>query len=179
MITALIIGCEIGFWVFVAAGLAMRYVARKKRAGAILLLCTPVVDLILLAATAMDLQSGASATIMHGIAAVYIGASVAFGHRMIRWADVRFAHWFANGPAPEKLYGKQHARHERQGWLLHLIGWGIGCAILYGMITWIGDDSDTEKLEQVIRTWSLVLGIDFLISFSYTLFPRKAKSASF
>lgn len=176
MITALIIACEIAFWVFVVAGLTMRYVYRKKRAGAILLLCTPVVDLLLLIATAVDLSRGAEASVFHGIAAVYIGVSVAFGHRMIRWADVRFAHRFAGGPAPEKLYGARHARHERTGWLLHLLGWGIGCAILYGMIRWVGDASDTEPLLGIIRIWSLVLGIDFLISFSYTLFPRKEKA---
>jgi len=34
------------------------------------------------------------------LAAVYLGVSVAFGHAMVRWADVRVAHRFAGGPAP-------------------------------------------------------------------------------
>ena len=36
----------------------------------------------------------------HGLAAAYLGFSVAFGHSMVRWADQRFAHRFAGGPPP-------------------------------------------------------------------------------
>jgi len=177
MITAFIIGCEIGFWVFVIAGLFCRYILKRKKLGAGLLLMTPVVDLALLIATLLDLRSGAVATMAHGIAAIYIGASIAYGHRMIRWADERFAYRFANGPAPMKKpkHGAAHARHERIGWLLHLLAWLIGCGILYGIIFLVDDPSRTESLFNVVRGWSIVLGIDFLISFSYTLFPRGSK----
>ncbi|MFF3223094.1 hypothetical protein ACFYV7_09880 [Nocardia suismassiliense] len=34
---------------------------------------------------------------------MYRGVSVAFGPAIVRWADVRFAHRFAGGPAPVKL----------------------------------------------------------------------------
>lgn len=178
MVVAFIIGCEIGFWLFVAAGLVCRYLLRMRRLGALLLFCTPLVDLALLLATVADLRSGATASFTHGLAAIYIGASVAFGHRMIRWADERFAHRFAGGPppAPKPRYGVEHARRERQMWFLHMVGWAIGCLLLYGMIAVTGDSSRTEALLGTIRTWSAVLGIDFLYSFSYTLWPRKAKS---
>ncbi|MFI2333151.1 hypothetical protein ACH474_07130 [Nocardia rhamnosiphila] len=36
------------------------------------------------------------------LAAIYLGASVAFGPALVRWADIRFAHRFAGGPAPVK-----------------------------------------------------------------------------
>lgn len=180
MITAFIIACEIGFWLFVLAGLAARYLLRWKKLGAFLLICTPLIDLALLIAAAYDLRGGAEATMAHGIAAVYIGVSVAFGHRMIKWADERFAYRFAGGPAPagKPKNGKAHARHERIAWLYHLLAFAIGSAILYGMIAMTGEAARTEALLGTMRLWSLILGIDFLISFSYTLWPRKEKEAA-
>ncbi len=41
----------------------------------------------------VDLYNGATATIVHGIAAVYIGGSLAFGKSMIQWADERFRYY--------------------------------------------------------------------------------------
>ncbi|MFD0533927.1 hypothetical protein ACFQY7_09240 [Actinomadura luteofluorescens] len=61
MLLAVIAGCEIGFWVLLAAGLLARYPLRLRRTGAALLLCVPLVDLVLLAATAIDLRGGATA----------------------------------------------------------------------------------------------------------------------
>lgn len=177
MITAFIIGCEIAFWLFVLAGSFSRYILRMKKLGTWLLLCTPVVDLALLIATVIDLRSGKEATMVHGVAAIYIGVSIAFGHRMIQWADQRFAYLFANGPAPtpKPKYGAAHARYEIIGWLHHLLAWVIGCVLIYGVIWMVQDAGRTEALDKVIKLWSMALGIDFLISFSYTLFPRKSK----
>ncbi|WP_342768295.1 hypothetical protein [Cohnella lupini] len=151
-----------------------------KRAGALLLLCTPLIDLVLLAVTVIDLRGGAEASVVHGIAAIYIAVSVVYGHSMIKWADVRFAHRFAEGPAPvnPKVYGKEHASRERQGWYKHLLAWAIGCVILYGMILMVNAESRTSGLSQLIRTWSLVLGIDFLVSFTYTFWPRRHKDTA-
>lgn len=177
MILGLILSCEVAFWIFIAAGLTFRYLLKAPKTGLLLLGCTPLIDLILLAATAADLHNGAKAGFAHGLAAVYIGVSIAFGRRMIRWADIRFAHRFGGGPAPTKKprYGKAHAREELQAWLLHLFAWAVGCALLYGIVFWIRDAERTENLLKVIRLWSIVLGIDFLISCSYTLWPRTPK----
>ena len=46
MVVAAIVACEIGFWVVLAAGLLTRYVLRRPRAGAALLVCVPLVDLV-------------------------------------------------------------------------------------------------------------------------------------
>jgi hypothetical protein len=43
------------------------------------------------------------------------------------------------------------------------------------MIFFAGAPERTEPLKHIIRVWTLVLGIDFLISFSYTLWPRKSR----
>lgn len=180
MITAFIIGCEIGFWLFVLAGLFSRYVLKLKRLGSVLLLCTPLVDLVLIVATVIDLRNGATANITHGLAAVYIGVSVAYGHRMIKWADERFAHRFAGGPPPARSpkHGREHAIHEAKLWLHHLVAWALGCAVLYAMVWFVGDEQRTSALLSVVKLWTVVLGIDLLWSFSYLLWPKKDKAAS-
>lgn len=175
MILALIIGCEIAFWVFVLAGLCARYLLGWKKTGALLLMATPIVDLVLIVATIIDLKNGAIASVTHGLAAIYIGVTVAFGHRMIKWADERFAYKYGNGAKPQKKpkYGTEHARYERRGWFRHLIAWVIGSVLLYAMIVFVNDPERTKQLGALVRVWAIVLGIDFLISFSYTLWPRK------
>ena len=97
----LLIGAaEVAFWLFLAAGLVARYLLRMPRASTVLLLCVPLLDVVLIVASLADVASGSPPGPVHGLAAVYLGITVAFGHSLIRWADVRFAHRFAGGPAP-------------------------------------------------------------------------------
>ncbi|MHC0037626.1 2TM domain-containing protein [Pseudoneobacillus sp. C159] len=175
MIGWLIVACEIGFWLFVIAGLVTRYIFKQKKPGAILLWCTPIIDLLLIIATILDLRNGGEATILHGLAAYYIGMTIAFGKRMIHWADERFAYKFSDGPKPTKrvTFGVEHARMERKGWYRHLQGWAIGNGMLGIMILLVGDKSRTEALLNILFLWTVILVIDFLVSFSYTIFPKK------
>lgn len=111
----LLIGAaEVAFWVFLVAGLVARYLLRAPRASAVLLLCVPLLDVVLVVASLADVASGSPPGPVHGLAAVYLGVTVAFGHSMIRWADVRFAHRFADGPAPVRAPrgGVARMRHE-------------------------------------------------------------------
>src|SRR5215813_11115023 len=97
-----IVGGEIAFWVVLGAGLAARYLLRWRRVSTVLLIGVPLVDVVIFVATAVDLARGATADFSHGLAAAYIGFSVAFGPGLVRWADQRFAHRFAGGPPPWK-----------------------------------------------------------------------------
>ena len=117
MIVALIIACEVGFWVLLVAGLALRYLAKMPRTGAAVLLMEPLLELILLIVTAIDLKNGAAADWKHGLAAVYIGFTVAYGHYTIKWVDGHFAHRFAGGPPPVNALrpGPRQARGEAVG----------------------------------------------------------------
>ena len=179
MLPAFIIAAEIAFWVVLLSGLTARYVLQRPRLGAALLIATPLVDVVLLAATILDLRSGATATVAHALAAIYLGVSVAFGHSMVRWADVRFAHRFAGGPAPEPAprHGRSHAARERRGWLRHLLAWAIGSGLMLVGVAVVGDADRTQALLQTAGVWTLILAIDFLVSFSYTLFPRRPATA--
>jgi len=133
---------------------------------------------VLVAAT-VDLRRGGEAALPHALAAVYIGVSAAWGRRMVAWADVRFAHRFAGGPAPARRppSGREHAARERREWLRHLVAWATGTALLGLGILSVGDLDRTVALTNVIVLWTMVLAIDFAISFSYTLWPRIGRDA--
>ena len=66
----IIVACEIGFWVLLGAGLAARYLLRARLLSTALLIAVPLVDVVLLAATAIDLRRGGQAGLTHGLAAV-------------------------------------------------------------------------------------------------------------
>jgi hypothetical protein len=173
MLYGLIVAVEIGFWLVLLAGLAVRYGLRRRRAGAVLLAAAPM----LLAAGVLDLHRGATAGTQHGLAAVYIGVSVAFGPMLIRWADARFAHRFAGGPAPVRppRHGRAHAAYERAMWLRHLLAWAVGVGLL-GLAVLLVGGQRTAALRQIGTLWAVVLVVDFAISFSYTVFPRREAS---
>ncbi|TNY37500.1 hypothetical protein EIO00_07890 [Thermomonospora catenispora] len=177
MLLGVIVGCEIGFWVLLLAGLAARYLLRMRRTGAVLLVSVPLVDLVLLAATVIDLRGGATAHFTHGLAAAYIGFSVAFGHSMIRWADARFAHRFADGPPPPKppKYGMARARYEWREFGKATVAWAVSCALLLGAVALVGDAERTRELLAWTGRLTMVLGIWSLWPITYTLWPAKPK----
>lgn len=144
--TAAIVACEIGFWVFIAAGLLTRYALRKQKASTVLLALVPVVDLALLVITVIDLMNGAKPNVTHGLAAVYLGFSVVFGPSMVEWADARFAHRFAGGPRPEKLTGRAKARKEWREWGKCVLASAISAGLLLLAIAVVGDSGHVEPL---------------------------------
>jgi hypothetical protein len=180
MLVFVIVAAEVAFWLILLAGLVTRYGLRRRGLGMALLVATPLVDLVLLVVTTIDLRRGGEAAVPHALAAVYIGVSVAWGRRMISWADARFAHRFAGGPPPERppRTGPLHAARERREWLRHLVAWATGTALLGLGVLLVGDLDRTSALVSMAALWTLVLAIDFLISFSYTLWPRPPKRAN-
>ncbi|GGQ59165.1 hypothetical protein [Couchioplanes azureus] len=170
-----IIACEVGFWVLLAAGLATRYLLRRRRLSTALLWSVPLVDVALLAVAVADLRGGGEAHLAHGLAAVYLGVSVVFGHRMIRWADQRFRHRFAGGPAPARAprTGAARAARERRDWLQHLLAYAATAVVLGVFTLLVGDVERTLPLWSVMKPWGVAVIVDFVVSFSYTLFPRR------
>jgi hypothetical protein len=178
VILTVIIACEIGFWVAIVAGLAVRYLLRWPRLGAALLVCAPLLDLVLLAATAVHLRSGAEASWEHSLAALYVGFSVAYGHRLIHWADVRFAHRFADGPAPVKPYGADYARLCWGGVARTLLASAIAAAIIGLLVLLVGDADRTAPLLDTLPLLGLISGLDLLWAISYTVWPRRAPAGA-
>ncbi|MEV6597680.1 hypothetical protein AB0M36_12525 [Actinoplanes sp. NPDC051346] len=172
---AAIIACEVGFWVLLAAGLAARYLFRRRRLSTALLWSVPLVDVLLLAIAVADLRGGGEAHLAHGLSAVYLGVSVVLGHRMIRWADRHASHRFAGGPPPPRppRAGRAHAAHVRRQWLEHFGSYAAAAAILGVFTLLVGDLERTLPLWSVMRPWGVAVVIDFIISISYTFSPRR------
>ncbi|MFF5335111.1 hypothetical protein [Streptomyces sp. NPDC013181] len=175
MIVTLIVACEIAFWVVLAAGLALRYGARKPRLGAAVLLCEPVLELVLLVVTVIDLKNGAEPDWKHGLAAVYIGFTVGLGHSTITWVDARVAHRFAGGPPPVKppKYGRERAVYEWRTAARWCAAAVTALVLLQAAVWYVGGDGDVSSLRSWQRTMLWVIGINLLIAGSYTLFPKR------
>ena len=180
MLVSLIVATEIAFWVLLAAGLVARYPLRRRRLGAFLLASVPLVDLVLLVATVIDLRGGGTAGTAHGLAAAYIGFSVAFGHSLIRWADARFAHRFAGGPVPQRppRLGAARTRYEWREFGKALLAWTISTALLAAAILVVGDAERTVALEGWIVGLTTVLAVWSLWPLTYTLWPAKPSGRS-
>ncbi|MFG2487146.1 hypothetical protein ACGFSI_30880 [Streptomyces virginiae] len=175
MIVALIIACEVGFWVLLAAGLALRYLAKMPRLGAAVLLCEPLMELVLLVVTTLDLKNGAEPDWKHGLAAVYIGYTVAYGHYTIKWLDGHAAYRLAGGPKPAGPgYGKARARHEWKLWVRTVIAAAVALTLLQVAIWYVGDAGDVSSLEGWQFSALRVVGIHALVAAAYTIWPSKA-----
>ncbi|MFD7320055.1 hypothetical protein ACFV9D_03040 [Streptomyces sp. NPDC059875] len=176
MIVALIAICEVGFWVLLAAGLAARYLLKMPRTGLALLLCEPLLEVVLLVVTAIDLKNGADPSWKHGLAAVYIGYTVGHGHRTVKWLDGHAAHRFGGAPPPAKppQYGMARARHEGKVWLGSVTAAVVASALLLLAAWYVGPDGNTESLKGWIQVAWRAAGIHGLIALSYVIWPRKA-----
>ncbi|MFJ7337374.1 hypothetical protein ACIQU3_19625 [Streptomyces sp. NPDC101110] len=176
MIVALIAACEIGFWVLLAAGLATRYLLKMPRTGLALLLCEPLLEVVLLIATALDLKNGADPNWTHGLAALYIGYTVGHGHRTVKWLDGHAAHRLGGAPPPPKppRYGMARARHEGAVWLGTLTATVVATVLLQLAIWYVDDPSRVTSLESWRYVAWRTAGIHGLIALSYAIWPRRA-----
>jgi hypothetical protein len=177
----LIVACEAAFWLVLALALFARYLMRRERLSRFLLFSLPAIDLLLLALTALDLESGRPADIAHGLAAAYVGFTVAFGGIVVAWADQRFAQRFAGGPAPVPAprHGWPAVRYEFGLWLRCIVAWLLTAVLLIGLIALVNDADNTRRLEQWLRIGlgSIVLWFVFGPLWSLVFFRRTAKSA--
>ncbi|MFC8246648.1 hypothetical protein [Streptomyces chartreusis] len=176
MIVALIIACEVGFWVLLALGLAVRYLLKWRRTSVVLLLCEPLLELVLFVATAVDLKNGAEPGWEHGLAALYIGYTVVYGHYTIRWLDGHAAHRLGGAPRPPRppRYGMARARHEGGLWLRTLLGAAVACALLQGAVWYVGD-GDTSSLRSFQWVALRAAGIHGLVALAYLIWPKQPK----
>jgi hypothetical protein len=148
LLYTLIVACEVGFWVVLLLALVLRYLLRKRRLSRTLLFCLPLIDVLLLVFAAMDLRRGATATFAHGLAAAYIGFTVAFGGLAVRWADARFAYRFGGGAVPQKApsHGWPAVRYDLNLWARCVVGCVITVLLIEALVWSIGQREGTEPL---------------------------------
>lgn len=146
-VAALVVACEIAFWVFLAAAVVARYVLRRRRLSTVLLLCEPLVEVVLLVATVADLLTGAEATWTHGLAALYLGFTVGFGRYTVHKVDAWVAWRFFDGPRPARVQSRGPARlaHEWRMWLRVLVAWVVAVALI-GVLLLLADAPDQREV---------------------------------
>lgn len=115
---------------------------------------------------------GATATLAHTLAAFYLGFSLAYGHRVIAWADRWFAYRYAVGPRPERLLGRAYAKVCWGDVLRTGLALAISLAVVTVLRTWVGDDGRTAALGQAWSWAGIVMSVELLWAASYTLWPR-------
>jgi hypothetical protein len=99
---------------------------------------------------------------------------------MIRWADDRFAHRFAGGPAPWRppRGGRARTRYEWREFGKAALAWAISVALLLGAIALVGDADRTEALRAWIVRLTILLAIWSIWPISHTfeaLFRRPSE----
>lgn len=148
---ALIVGCEIAFWIALLSGLAFRYLLHWPQISRCFLVCVPLIDIALMAFTVIDLRNGAIATFAHGLATAYVGFTVAFGPMVVRWTDQRFAHRFSDGPPPSRppSLGWASVLYELKLWARCLLAVFIIHILLFAVIAFVDQPGRTQALD----TW--------------------------
>ena len=148
LLYVLIVACEVGFWFILLLALAVRYLLHKEPLSRALLFCLPLIDVLLLLFTAIDLRQGTTATFAHGLAAAYVGFTVAFGGMAVKWADTHFAHRFAAGPAPAKApsRGWEAVRYDFKLWGRCIVACGITVALVEALVHFVGAGEATQPL---------------------------------
>lgn len=179
MLVALIIACEAGFWLLLAGGLALRYLARRPALGAAVLLCEPLLELVLLAATTLDLKHGGEPSWTHGLAALYLGYTAGYGHYTVKWLDRHAAHRFGGGPKPPGAgYGRERAVHEWKLWIRTLVSAAVALGLLQAAIWYAGPSADTGALRAWQFTALRVVAIHAVVAATYSVWPRKAPAGA-
>jgi hypothetical protein len=176
-VALLIAVCEIGFWVVLGLGLAVRYGLRRHRLSLALLLLSPLLDLVLLVVATADLLGGATAGFAHGLAAGYLAGTIVWGHAILRRADGWVAYRFAGGPRPPKppRYGAAKVRHEWAEWGKAVVFWAIACGLLGAITLVVGDPDRTAALTAWMGRYTLVLVIWLVVDPVWvTLSPPEA-----
>ncbi|MFG1947408.1 hypothetical protein [Nonomuraea sp. NPDC048826] len=177
MIIAVIIACEVGFWVLLGLGLACRYLWNRRSLSTALLISVPLLDVILLAAAVIDMRGGATADFRHGLAAAYLAYSIVFGHSTLKWADAKFHHRFAGGPPPSgpPTGGAARTRYEWVFWLRIVLAYGISWAIVLALGWLVGEPERMGPLYAFLGQAAKVPLIALIWPVSYTFWPKKTE----
>ncbi|NUU17232.1 hypothetical protein HP550_08205 [Cellulomonas humilata] len=151
-VAALVVACEIAFWVFLAAAVVARYALHWRRTSTVLLLCEPLLEVVLLVATVGDLLRGAEPTWTHGLAALYLGFTVGFGTLTVHTVDAWVAYRFAGGPppVPRPREGAAVRSHEWRMWGRVVVAWLVSCGVL-GVLMLVATAPDQRE---VLAGWA-------------------------
>jgi hypothetical protein len=122
---------------------------------------------VLIGASLIDVAGGSPPSTVHGLAAVYLGGTIAFGHSIIRWADGWFAHRFAGGPPPPKppRYGRERMVYEWREWakMALLLAIAVAVMLLVELVAGRGLPLGEQWLSDPMWSWAQRTGVVALI----------------
>lgn len=137
----LIVLLEVLFWVCLFGGLFVRYVFAWRHVSAALLIATPFTDLIQLVVALFDVAGGGYPSFLHGMAAFYIGFSIAGGQQVVYAMDVRFSARF-NGARSQKAakvkIPQQRLQDAYKDWYRCIYASVVSLGILFTLIAVAG-----------------------------------------
>lgn len=178
-VAALVVVCEVAFWVFLVAAVVARYALRWRRTSTVLLLCEPLLEVVLLVATVGDLLRGSEPTWTHGLAALYLGFTAGFGTYTVHKVDAWVSWRFAGGPRPPQVpkTGAPARAHEWRMWGRVVVAWVVAAAVL-GVLLLIAQEPDQRE---VLLGWlgraTLVLVIWFVAGPVWTELSTRGRPA--
>ncbi|MFJ7777200.1 hypothetical protein [Streptomyces yangpuensis] len=164
------------FWIFLAGGLAARYAAGWRVLGSALLLGVPLVDVVLLTATVLSIRGGAEPTVWHGLSAAYLGMTVVYGHRTVRWADAKFARRFGGAVARPRpaLHGRAAVAAAWKDWSLLLLACTISAGMIFGLVALVGGPDEGAPLLVWLNPLAKLLAYSLVWPVVTTIRPGRA-----
>lgn len=197
-----LITAEVVFWVCAIAFLLLRYWFKLKKLSLFVFVIFILNDLWIALLAYLDYQRTGEFSIYQIIIVIIIMYAMTFGKSDFKKLDAFIKRWVAKKRGepideslqPVKLYGKAYALHEWKQFAGHFvvfiivhIGFAIAVGLsdsmqetpfneLFGM--WFDDENsnfpfNNEGVNKFSQVWLLILAIDFVITLSYTLFPKK------
>lgn len=123
-----ILVAEISFFTALMLGLVCRYALGWRTVSTILLASTPLIDLVIVILTYVDLANGAVPDITHGLAAFYVGFSVVFGPDIIKAIDSRVPRSHKQATVDERA--RRHRSDPMRDWKRSIVAGALTLAIL-------------------------------------------------
>ncbi|MFF5933284.1 hypothetical protein [Streptomyces sp. NPDC012508] len=163
------------FWLFLVGGLAARYAVGWRTLGGLLLLCVPLIDVVLLGATVLSIKDGAEPTVWHGLSAAYLGVTVVYGHRTVRWADAKFNRRFGGvaAPPPPERTSREVVSDAWKSWLRFLLAYAISVGMIFGLVALVGTLDRSAPLLVWLNPLTKVLVYSLIWPIATTIWPGK------
>lgn len=180
----ILIATEIMFWILASLALLLRYWFRMKKASFAVFIILIISQLAVLCIGILDYMIGGTLSQFHIVIIILLLYGLIFGksdfQNLDRWIQRKVAQMKGEpipdfSEAPQKhLYGKEHAKAERKRFYKHLLIFVIA-HICFAIIGAVVNPNLAKPIADISNIWFKILIIDFLWSFSYTIFPKKEK----
>lgn len=197
------IAAEVLFWLCAIGFIICRYLFKLDKLSVVLFVVFIVNDLWIALLGYMDYQRTGEISTFQIIIIIFIVYALSFGKSDFKKLDGKIKRWIASKRGeyideanfPKPVTGVAYAIQEWKGFGVHFvlfiiahfifyISFGLSSALQEAPLQewfglWFNKDSNhipfhNEQVNKVSKVWLLIFLIDFVITCSYTIFPKKA-----